>query len=136
MNQTRGCFARTIVQQHQALYIFCAQLIGTYMVVHNIQDVTLVTCKNCGWVHVACSRTDAEKEVRSFNEYFDTLSPKKRLDYGNKHASIKSYEHCFRCGGSYNNFRAFKSGDCPDGCTLQSIIEPETAGCLVLDDTE
>ena len=82
-----------------------------------------VTCKNCGWVHMGISRKIAEDEIKSFSEYFDTLSPKQQQDYyGGKKSSIKQYEQCFNCGGSYKNFRIFKEEDCPEGCTIQTII--------------
>lgn len=83
-----------------------------------------VTCFACGWVMVAYSRAQAEQEVAEFNRYFDTLTESQRIDYyGNKKSSIKRYEQCFACGGSYQNFRLSQAGDCPMGVTLQTIIQ-------------
>ena len=94
----------------------------------------LVTCNKCGWVHFVYTRVEAEEEVRRFNEYFDSLPPKKQKDYYGNHASIALYEQCFRCGGSYTDFRHFKEGDCPDGCTIQPIIEFASSNCFAIDD--
>ncbi len=82
-----------------------------------------VTCNKCGWVWMEVSRDHAENEVRKFNLYFDGLSKKEQDDYygGNK-SSIKHYDGC-HCGNSYKNFRDFKPGDCPDGCTISPIID-------------
>jgi len=64
------------------------------------------------------SKERAQKEVDSFNAYFKKLPLKERKDYyGNKGASIESY----RCCGS-PEFRKFKDGDCPIGCTVSSAI--------------
>lgn len=38
-------------------------------------------------------------------------------------SSIRRHERCFRCGNSYRDFRPSVAGDCPDGCTIQPIIE-------------
>lgn len=82
-----------------------------------------ITCLNCGWVHFQVSRKQAENEIKRFNEYFEALPMQQQEDfYGGKESSIYQYEHCFSCGGSYKNFRDYRTGDCPDGCTLQSII--------------
>ena len=53
----------------------------------------LMTCKKCGWVHMA---------IKGLKE-----------------------TACYRCGGSYKDFRDFKEGDCSDGCTLQGIRMPD-----------
>ena len=58
-----------------------------------------VTCLACGWVSVAYSRAQAEKEVAEFNDYFDALTEKQRMDYyRDRKADIKTYEQCF-CNG-------------------------------------
>ena len=85
------------------------------------------TCNNCGWVHFGVTREFAETEVAKFNAYFDGLSGEKQQDYyGGRKSSIRQYEKCFFCGGSYENFRPFVDGDCPTGCTIQPIIYERT----------
>jgi len=81
------------------------------------------TCKSCGWVHMGISKIECEDAVERFNKYFYTLSKKERKDYyGDKPAIISSYDKCFNCGGSYENFRDYEEGDCPDGVTIQPIM--------------
>lgn len=83
----------------------------------------LVTCKKCGWVHMQVSRIYAEDEVKKFNTYFDSLSKKEQETYySSKKSSIRIYEVCNLCGTCYHNFRRFKDGDCPTGCTIGPII--------------
>ena len=85
-----------------------------------------LTCNKCGWVHFAVSREFAENEVKTFNEYFNTLTEDKQQQYdGGKCSSIKQYENCFFCGNNYTNFREFQEGDCPDGVTLGPIIDED-----------
>ena len=82
-----------------------------------------VTCKKCGWVHFAVSREFAENEVKTFNEYFDTLTLVEQMDnYGGRKSSIEKYEHCGLCGNHYSNFRVALDSDAPIGCTLGPII--------------
>ena len=59
----------------------------------------LVTCATCGWVHMGVTRA----------ETVDSEPPKK----------------CFCCGGSYVRMRLSKAGDCPYGCTIQSVLLPD-----------
>lgn len=80
-----------------------------------------VTCNNCGWVHMAVTRSYAVNQVKEFNDFYETLSTEYKCNYAGP-ASIGSYEKCFYCGGSYLNFREFKEGDCPDGVTIQPIL--------------
>ena len=56
----------------------------------------LVTCLKCGWVHMG--RTLAE------------------------HGEDKPSRGCFNCGAYYTGMREYKEGDCPTGCTIQSIL--------------
>lgn len=85
--------------------------------------MNLLTCKSCGWVHFGVSREYAENEIRHFNEYFESLTEKERQDYyGGRRSSIKEYDRCDLCGGSYKNFRPAEVGDCPNGVTLGPII--------------
>ena len=80
------------------------------------------TCNRCGWVYMGVSRAFAETEVAEFNDYFKTLSKKKRKHYYNDTpSSIKNYEHC-QCGNLYTNFRDAESGDAPWGVTMSPII--------------
>lgn len=86
----------------------------------------LRTCNKCGWVHFGVSRKYAEDEVANFKVYFDSLPKEKQDDfYGGKPSNIKNYEHCMFCHGPYTNFRDAKYGDCPDGCTINPIINEE-----------
>ena len=80
------------------------------------------TCKTCGQVAFAVSRQFAEYEVKRFNDFFETLNGGDRESFGNRKASMAIYERCTVCGGSYDNFRVSKLGDCPTGCTLSPII--------------
>lgn len=82
---------------------------------------TNVKCKHCGWVHFSVTRAFAEAGVKSFNDYFATLSPKDRnAFYGNKNSSIENYQHCQRCGKT--EFMPAEFNDCPDGVTISPII--------------
>jgi len=90
----------------------------------------LVTCKNqflgqvCNWVSFNVSREYAETETKSFNKYFKTLPKKIQKEfYGGKGASITFYEQCFRCGGSYKNFKRALKKEIPLGSTMQPIID-------------
>lgn len=60
-----------------------------------------VTCLRCGWVHVGITKAD--------------IAP------GDKWP----YDKCFGCGGSHENTRPSREGDCPDGSTLQAILMKE-----------
>ena len=83
------------------------------------------TCLQCGWVAFGISRTHAECEVERFNKYIDRLAEEEDMHaYGDQRASIETYERCFHCGGSYQNFRQALPNDAPNGVTLQMIINP------------
>lgn len=89
-------------------------------------DDNLRTCLRCGRVAFGIPRLRAEAEVVRFNLFFATLSEKQRHDYyGGKSSTISDYEHCVACGNPFSNFRAFRPGDCPNGCTLSPIIIEE-----------
>jgi len=82
------------------------------------------TCNKCGWVHFAVTREHAENEVKTFNDYFDTLTEEEQQrNYGGKCSSIKQYEQCFFCGNDYTDFRVAEKDDCPIGVTLGPIID-------------
>jgi hypothetical protein len=81
-----------------------------------------VTCKKCGNVAVAVSRAWAEEELASSIAFLASLSDKDRELYQSGTPTMARYEYCW-CKNHYKNFRAYKKGDCPDGCTLTSIIK-------------
>ncbi len=82
-----------------------------------------VTCNSCGWVYVAVSLDYATDQITKFNKFFSTLPKEVQINlYGGNGASLKEYLHCW-CGNSYKNFRDFKPGDCPDGCTIGPILD-------------
>lgn len=82
------------------------------------------TCNKCGRVAFAVSRAYAETEVAKFNTWFEQQTQETKDMYGGEGSSIEEYERCLMCGGSYENFREAKEGDCPNGCTLSPIIYP------------
>lgn len=85
-----------------------------------------VLCIKCKWVHFEVSRQKAEDEVDTFNKYFDSLDKEKQEEfYGGVGSSIKNYEHCFCCQGSYKNFREANDDEIPYGSTIQPIINRE-----------
>jgi hypothetical protein len=81
----------------------------------------LVTCNSCGWVHFAVTRQYAEEQVKSFNDFFDGASNDVKVLYGSP-VTMRHYSRCAFCGGPHTNFRPFREGDCPDGCTIAAII--------------
>jgi len=86
-----------------------------------------VTCLSCGWAAYQITRADAETCVASFNLFYDSAPEEVQQHYGGR-SDIDDYERCTRCGGDYKNFRDFKEGDCPDGCTLSPIIDRTDQG--------
>jgi len=84
--------------------------------------MSCVTCMKCGWVHMLVSREFAEESVRTFNDFYNTLSVRDQLAYySGRKADISEYERCFRCG-STEPMRPEKPGDCPIGCTIQPTV--------------
>jgi hypothetical protein len=84
--------------------------------------VNLVTCANCGWVHVLLTREQAQTGIDQFNAYYRTMSAGRRADCGwSKESSLYDYAHCYGCG-STEPMRWFKNGDCPQGVTIQPTI--------------
>jgi hypothetical protein len=79
-----------------------------------------VTCKKCGTVYVAVPRAWAEEEIASSTKWLREMDLKDRKNYGSP-PKLSEYEYCW-CKNHYKNFRAWKKGDSPDGCTLSSII--------------
>ena len=83
-----------------------------------------VTCLNCGQVHAAMSKNEIEEIVTRFNDYFNSLTKQEQeLYYGGKCSTIDGYMKCTRCGSSYKNFRDYQSGDCPNGITINPIMD-------------
>jgi hypothetical protein len=79
-------------------------------------------CKNCGWVHFAISRQDAEAEVASFNAFYDTAGDETRAMYSDR-STIDKYMRCFSCGGPHTNFRDSTPDDTAGlGWTIQPIL--------------
>lgn len=91
-----------------------------------MKKLKFVTCKKCGWVHMGVTKAWALAQVKKFNAYYRTLSVQDQHDfYGGKKSSLeKDYKYCQVCGAEGNkvNFRLFKAGDCPDGCTIGPVI--------------
>ena len=89
-----------------------------------------VTCKACGWIHVAYTREHAEREVASFNEAFDKMPPEHQEMYGNRHASVGHYEGCLTCGSTElrptvaEDWPGYGS-DVPHAITLNPVIYEE-----------
>lgn len=92
-------------------------------------DKRLCTCNRCGWVHFIVSRKYAIQQVKEFNVYYDALDQETKNMFGGKGATMETYERCFSCGQTDEDFRPFKEGDCPTGCTIQpTIYEGENNG--------
>jgi hypothetical protein len=94
------------------------------------EELKEVTCNSCGQVYVQISLVHAIDAVDRFNEYFNTL-PKEKQDsfYGGNGASLNDYLHCW-CGNDYRNFRDAKPEDCPEGCTISTILSRDE--CYIL----
>jgi hypothetical protein len=92
------------------------------------------------------SRGAVEQEVASFNRHFDRLSVDQKLCYRwmepdeltafrqlpaeEQHArletaksSVDGYMRCRRCGAAYTQMRPANDGDCPNGCTINPILQ-------------
>lgn len=80
------------------------------------------TCLNCGWVHFGLTREQAVEQLESFARWFEQQDPLTQRQY----APVRDPCTCFKCGGSYKNFRDALEGDAPIGCTIQGIIVDET----------
>ena len=90
-------------------------------------DNDLVTCNKCGWVHFTVTLDYATKQVQQFNEYYNTLTvEKQQMYYNGKPSSVYQYFKCMSCGNDYKNFRPFREGDCPDGVTINPILQTNT----------
>lgn len=93
-------------------------------------DQILAKCKKCGWMHFERTRKEAADEVKSFNEYLNTVDKKIQEEYyETTGTSIENYEQCFRCGNDYKNFIGPTLEDRWDqeslGQTIQPIIRKE-----------
>ena len=86
------------------------------------EQMPLVTCNKCGWVHFPVTRAHAEAEVAKFNAYYETLDQEGKDSFGGRPSDVaRDYDRCFFCGPGAT-FRPFKEGDCPNGCTIQGAI--------------
>lgn len=84
----------------------------------------LVACKACGWLHVPISRAVARAQVSEVKKYLNTLPPDERAAYSRgRGVSVDDYEKCFRCGGSYREFREAQPDEIPLGVTVQVVID-------------
>lgn|SRR3990167_3783326 len=83
------------------------------------------TCLQCGQVHFIVSLVEALAAIESFNKFFDeSLTDVQRQEfYKNHKASLDDYTKCAYCSTSYKNFRVFVENDCPDGCTINPILD-------------
>lgn len=82
-----------------------------------------VTCRSCGWVHMGVRRKTAEKQIARFNKFYDAASEIVREHFAGR-LHLSDFKQCFRCRGSFLNFRATLSTDCPDCSTIQLILLP------------
>ena len=80
----------------------------------------MVTCRNCGWVHFALTRAEAEAEVAEFNAFYHQQTQETKDNYGGRPSHIGKYEFCFVC--SKQDFYPSLPGDAPRGCTINPII--------------
>lgn len=66
-----------------------------------------VACLVCGWVHLGLTPAEYNPPVGA------GIPAEPRMK-------------CFSCGADYTRFRLARDGDCPDGCTIQSILLSES----------
>lgn len=90
------------------------------MALHGFKNVT---CNKCGTVYMAVPRKFAEHEIEESANFRKSLTKEERKKYQSA-LTIASYEYCW-CKNNYKNFRNSKDGDCPDGCTISTIIQKE-----------
>lgn len=83
-----------------------------------MSKIAKVTCVKCGWVHMAYTRQQAQEEVDQFNAFYDSAPPETQAHYGGR-SSLARYERCW-CGA--NEFRPYRHGDYPIGCTIGPVI--------------
>jgi hypothetical protein len=110
----------TIEQLHTAASLLLSSEAGAHIKCGTDTGPDSVTCVKCGWVHMPYTRAEAQAEVDQFNAWFVQQTDETKANYGGKQSTVKDYEGCDRCGGL--EFRPFKSGDCPDGCTIGPVI--------------
>lgn len=85
-----------------------------------------VKCNECGWIHFAIPLSEVQRQVKSFNDYYNTLTKKEQKDYyGGTGLTIKSFTNCFRCGNIYTDFKkpTEKDLDAIFGSTVQPILD-------------
>lgn len=84
-----------------------------------MSKVFLIECRSCGKPHYPVSLADALAGIKSFNDYFNTLSPEDQNKfYGGKPASIDNYLQCVRCG----SVRFQQRHAAAPGVTLNPIV--------------
>lgn len=67
----------------------------------------LYRCSDCKKIYVEISFEEAERQVNSFNEFYETLNKKQKSHYSGP-LSISDYKKC-SCGNSYENFKEANS---------------------------
>ena len=83
-----------------------------------------IACNKCGWVHFVVTREELEEDINNFNKLYEDLTPAEKERYYNSTIpTIEKYEVCFNCGNSHKDFRPAVEADCPQGSTVQAIIE-------------
>lgn len=87
---------------------------------------SLLTCPKCSHVHYPVSRKEAERQVKVFNNYFNSLTLEERHRfYNNTPSSMSLYETCFMCQEvNYKEFKKLALN--PNGTiqTTQPILDP------------
>lgn len=81
-----------------------------------------MTCLKCGLVSVGVSRAFVVNEINQHNNWLKEVTPEVRAKY-NSPLTFDSYR-CLKCGSS-GPYRLAKPGDCPPGCTLNSVLLTE-----------
>lgn len=111
----------TVEQLHTAASLLLQSQPGTTINAGPVQPTSeLVTCVNCGWVHMAYTRAQAAQEVAEFNQWYEQQTDETKTHFGSRPSAVEHYEGCDRCGKRV--FRGFQKGDCPDGCTIGPVI--------------
>ena len=81
-----------------------------------------VKCKACGWIHFAVSARFIASANADWAKYVATLTKTQLKDYYGGNSAPYDYTKCFRCGGSYKNFRnLWKRDKFPNGSTIQPV---------------
>jgi hypothetical protein len=83
-----------------------------------------VACNNCGWIHFEVSAEYVREWANNWIEHFRTKPKEWLAAFGitGKPPMPDHYYRCFRCRGSYKNFRDARNGETPTGSTTQPIM--------------